>query len=218
MNDGFDYETDVVIVGLGAAGAAAALTAASSDAKAIVLERQPSASHTPNTRMSGGLVMGVNNVEGAVIYLDACGGGMIPVAVSRAWAERALNLVGWLDEQGLDLHMHRVGGPEHTDVPGASAIDVYLQGLPRDEFLVDQGDLSLLAAGMKYTDRRSPMRRAGRELYAALRLAVEGRSSVEIRWEHRVLRLTTDEVGAVTGVERSMGRRRCAFGPVLASS
>ncbi len=51
----FDKEADVVIVGLGGAGAATAITAADNGASVIVIERQPQATLRSNTRMSGGI-------------------------------------------------------------------------------------------------------------------------------------------------------------------
>ena len=50
----FDKEADVIVVGLGGAGAATAITAADNGASVIVIERQPAATLRSNTRMSGG--------------------------------------------------------------------------------------------------------------------------------------------------------------------
>lgn len=55
-------QADLVVVGYGAAGAAAAITAVDLGADVVVLEKQPREGHTPSTRMSGGILM-------------ACGGG-----------------------------------------------------------------------------------------------------------------------------------------------
>lgn len=52
----FDDSADVVVVGLGGAGAAAAITAADHKASVIILEKQPLATLRSNTRMSGGWV------------------------------------------------------------------------------------------------------------------------------------------------------------------
>jgi succinate dehydrogenase/fumarate reductase flavoprotein subunit len=204
MSAEFDETVDVVVVGFGVAGSAAVLTASSRGASAVLLERQDSDSHTPSTRMSGGLIMGVNDAEAGATYLDACTGGMVPSSVSRAWAERAVELNSWLDQQGLELHLHRVGGPEHPDFEGAEGIDVLQQGLPRDDYL--QRDLSVVAAGFEPVGRNTqdPTRRTGRDLYASLREAVEARDSVDVRWGHRAMRLITDESGGVTGVEASV--------------
>ncbi|KUO62676.1 MAG: fumarate reductase [Gracilibacter sp. BRH_c7a] len=51
----WDYETDVVIIGLGGAGACAAIEAHDAGAKVLVLEKQAEDHHFPNTRMSGGV-------------------------------------------------------------------------------------------------------------------------------------------------------------------
>lgn len=48
------FETDVLIVGFGVAGACAAVEAHDRGAGVILLERQPQATHFSNTRMSGG--------------------------------------------------------------------------------------------------------------------------------------------------------------------
>jgi len=49
-----DFQAEVLVVGLGAAGGCAAIEAHDYGAKVIVIERQPEHSHMSNTRMSGG--------------------------------------------------------------------------------------------------------------------------------------------------------------------
>jgi WD40 repeat protein len=88
MADTWDRSVDLVVVGFGGAGAAAALAGAELGASVLVLEKQPHDRHTPSTAMSGGIVMAANDVERATTYLDRCAGGMIPVEVSRAWAAK----------------------------------------------------------------------------------------------------------------------------------
>jgi succinate dehydrogenase/fumarate reductase flavoprotein subunit len=51
----WDYEADVVVIGLGGAGACAAIEAHDAGAKVLVLEKQAAETHFPNTRMSGGV-------------------------------------------------------------------------------------------------------------------------------------------------------------------
>lgn len=51
----WDYETDVLIIGLGGAGASAAIEAHDAGAKVLVLEKQAVATHFSNSRMSGGV-------------------------------------------------------------------------------------------------------------------------------------------------------------------
>jgi succinate dehydrogenase/fumarate reductase flavoprotein subunit len=115
---------DVVVVGYGGAGAAAALAASAQGADVLVIEKQPEGRHTPSTKMGGGALMAVTDVEKATDYLDYCAQGMVPEPVSRAWAERAFGVLDWLDRTAgvpLDKSM----GAEHPEFPGAEAIQSY---------------------------------------------------------------------------------------------
>jgi succinate dehydrogenase/fumarate reductase flavoprotein subunit len=123
-----DSQFDLVVVGYGAAGVAAAVTAARAGARVALVEKQPSAAHYSSTRMSGGLIMGANDVEKATAYLDACAGGMIPVDVSRAWAERALVVQQWM--RGIGIESVRMAGAWYPKLPGFEGIDVFAP-LPR---------------------------------------------------------------------------------------
>src|SRR5579859_7691685 len=121
MADTWDRSADLVVIGFGGAGAAAALAGAELGASVLILEKQPHDRHTPSTAMSGGIVMATNDVERATAYLDRCAGGMIPLAVSRAWAAKGTDLVPWLDKMGADLALERIGGAEHPEFEGAEA-------------------------------------------------------------------------------------------------
>ncbi len=192
-------EADLVVVGFGAAGMAAALSAALRGAEVIVLEKQPSDAHTPSTRMSGGVIMGVNDVAGAARYLHACAGGMVPEEVCSAWARRAERLLAWLEETGAgeELALVRIGGAEQ-ELDGAEAIDCYMQGLPSDAAALARESASLIAAGL---GRNSLDRRTGRDLYRILRRLVEERDEVTVQWDSAARRLLTDAAGRVVGAE-----------------
>ena len=56
----WDYEADVVVVGYGGAGGCAAIEAADSGAKVLLVEKQPEDAHYSNTRMSGGIYHNVD--------------------------------------------------------------------------------------------------------------------------------------------------------------
>lgn len=215
---------DLVVVGYGGAGAAAAIAAADLGASVIIVEKQPARAHTPSTRMSGGIVFGINDVEAATRYLDRCAGGMIPLSVSRAWAQKAADLVSWLDAVGADLRLRRIGGAEHPDFPGAEAIDVYQQGRFRDGTEMDPpttGATARPASGWSTSERSNPDFRTGHEYFQALAACVEARPGIEVLWESPAKRLATGEGGRVTGVEASTpgGPRRIAArrGVVLAA-
>lgn len=209
---------DLVVVGFGGAGAAAALRAVELGASVAVLEKQPEALHTPSTKMSGGLVMAVDDVDAATRYLSRCSAGLIPDAVSRAWAEKAAGLVSWLEVQLADLALVRTGGPEHPSFAGSSAIHVYCQSQLRDGSRV--GNLNDNRAGTGGAGHGDGRFQTGRELFGALQRAVSGRGAVQVTWGARAQRLLSDDA-RVVGVEwtdgqdvRTIGARH---GVVLAS-
>jgi succinate dehydrogenase/fumarate reductase flavoprotein subunit len=211
MRLGIDVEStaDVLIVGYGAAGAAAALRAAELGGSALILERYQADEHTPSTKMSGGLIMGVRDVEPATTYLDRCAGGLVPVEVSHAWAEKASDLVDWLDRQGTDLSLLRTGGAEHPSFKGAEAIEVYCQSILRDGRRVHALDDNLAGTGgAGHGDSRF---RTGRELFAALHSAVSSRRQVGIVWGARGQRLLQDAKGRVVALEAVMDGRVHTF-------
>jgi succinate dehydrogenase/fumarate reductase flavoprotein subunit len=198
-----NLEADIVVVGYGGAGAATALRAAELGARVIIVEKQPEDQHTPSTAMSGGLIFGVNDVDKATTYLDRCAGGMIPLAVSRAWAEKALDLVEWLEKQGTDLRHRRVGGAEHLMFEGAEAIDVYRQSRLRDGTPVEIGpmDVPLGQQAAGYVDPRSPELASGWEYVAALKRSISARPAIQVLWSAPARQLLKDANGRVTGIE-----------------
>jgi succinate dehydrogenase/fumarate reductase flavoprotein subunit len=116
-------EIDLAVVGYGAAGVAAAITAARRGATVALIDKQLADAHYSSTRMSGGLFMGADDVEQATVYLDACSGGMIPIDISRAWAERAVLVQQWARSVGIET-IHMAGG-WYPKLPGFESIKVF---------------------------------------------------------------------------------------------
>src|SRR4051794_28594557 len=118
-----DDEADVVVVGFGAAGVAAALTAARDGADVLVLERQLETAHTPTAKAAASYVMTMTDVERGARYLDRCAAGTTDSAVSHAWAVLAASLREWLHEAVPGLRstpgqgMHGVAA--HLELDGA---------------------------------------------------------------------------------------------------
>ena len=123
-----DHDADVVIVGYGCAGAAAALAVSERGGTALVLEKQSAAHHTPSLRMSGGMVMMLRDAAAGARYLDGCAAGAVPSDVNRAWAERATELLESLEEQGVEAGLTECAGAEHPDFEGAGSVVVYQPG------------------------------------------------------------------------------------------
>ena len=202
---------DIVVVGFGAAGSSAALRGAELGVDVLVLEKQERDAHTPNTRMSGGLIMGANDAEKAGRYLTRCAGGMIPDDVCFAWAERALMLRGWLERECEGLHLSAFGGAEHPQFDGADGIEVYQLGETRSD--AAESELHVAAAGGAGNVRSG---RVGRDLFAALEQAVHAKRSVTVEYGAPVERLLVED-GKVTGVVVSDGRKvRARHGVLLA--
>ena len=212
-------EVDVVVVGFGAAGAAATLAAADLGASVLILEKQEADAHTPSTRMSGGIIMGVTDPAAGSRYLDACARGQIPGAVNQAWARYATELVTWLDKQGTDLRLVPFGGAEHASFDGAEAIVTYRQGrtVGGEEVQVRPTDNPTQAALGWQARRADPSLRTGTQLMAALIRAVHGRPGVSVRWGSPVEGLVRDAGGRVVGVRTAGEVVRARRGVVLAT-
>lgn len=183
----FDRSADIVVVGFGCAGLAAAITAWRAGADTIVLEKQSADAHTPSTRMSGGMMMATTDVAKATAYLDRCAGGMVPRDVSEAWAARAIGLIEWLHEIAPELDLARVGGAEHPEFEGSDAFGVYQPGGAKTRL-----DLN---------------GKAGPFLWEKLAANFHARTAVPVLWDSAADRLIRNEAGRIIGVETTDGRR-----------
>lgn len=183
----FDRSTDIVVVGFGCAGLAAAITSWRAGAETLVLEKQSQDAHTPSTRMSGGMMMATTDVGKATRYLDRCAGGMVPRDVSKAWAERAIGLIDWLHEIAPELDLRRVGGAEHPDFDGFDAFGVYQPGGAKTRL-----DLN---------------GKAGPFLWEKLAANFHAKTDVPVLWNSPADRLLRNDKGRIIGVETADGRR-----------
>jgi succinate dehydrogenase/fumarate reductase flavoprotein subunit len=180
----WDDEVDVAVLGFGAAGAAATLTAMRRGASVLLIEKQPEDRHTPNVRMSGGLFMTVNDAKKGAQYLNTCAGGMVPEAPIRALAERATSLLDWVRAACPDLQFSHVNKAEQPHLPGAEAIDVYQPGRPRF--------------------KQDPAAGSGRELFASLAKTVRA-TGARIAWGSAAKQLLRGEHGEIVGVAIDSG-------------
>ena len=187
-------EVDLAVVGYGAAGAAAAVTAARLGAKVALIEKQSEDALYSSTRMSGGLIMGANDADQATAYLDACSGGMIPIEVSRAWAERAVQVQSWMRSLGIES-VHMAGG-WYPKLPGFESIEV-VAPLARG---VDPATVQVpkQAPGELVFSGPVPFGN-GQTLHDLLVDAVAAEPGIETYFGHRAARLLQDD-GRVSGL------------------
>ncbi|MFI4948044.1 MAG: FAD-binding protein [Alphaproteobacteria bacterium] len=127
----WDMEADVVVVGFGAAGVAAAVTAHDLGAKVVILEKAPEGEEGGNTRVAGQGYLNTSSVDDAIAYLTAlCGPYTVPPAMVRVWAEEMGQNNAWLTSLSGDPqeHQHPPVGIEFPDLPGASCVHKFHDG------------------------------------------------------------------------------------------
>lgn len=124
----WNQETDVLVVGLGGAGAVAAITAHDKGMRVCVLEKQPETSHITSTSMSGGVFIQCNDVEAAIDYmthLNTAGNELqwSDRDIVQAWVEYASHNKEWLEGLGGHVKLFRKGG-EHRRVHGCESLEI----------------------------------------------------------------------------------------------
>lgn len=127
----WDKQADVVVVGFGAAGAAAAVTAHDAGAKVIMLEKAPEGQEGGNTRVAGQGYLATSSVEKAILYLKAmCGTYTVPEDMVRVWAEEMCQNNDWVKSMGGDPqeHQHQPEGIEYPELPGSDSVHKYHHG------------------------------------------------------------------------------------------
>ena len=127
----WDHEADVVIVGFGAAGAAAAITAQDAMVSVLMLEKAPEGQEGGNTRVAGQGYLNAAPVDDAIAYFKAMAGPYtVPDEMIRVWAEEGAKNNDWVRSIGGDPqeHQHQPVGIEFPDLPGSNSVHKYHHG------------------------------------------------------------------------------------------
>ncbi|MGY9003730.1 MAG: FAD-dependent oxidoreductase, partial [Rhodospirillales bacterium] len=90
----FDKTYDVIVVGYGFAGGAAAIEAADQGASVLLIEKMPDPGGI--SICAGGGVRLAKDADEAFAYLNATNGGRTDEAVLRTFADSVSNLEGYL--------------------------------------------------------------------------------------------------------------------------
>ena len=133
VTEAWDAETDVLVIGMGAAGLSAAVAAKLEGVERVMcLEAAPEEECGGTTRVSGDMLMIPDDVEGAVAYQTALN-DTYPVDPEyvRAWAEGVVANYDWLtDDLGFELGDATAGRPEFPGTPGGEHIETfYVDGI-----------------------------------------------------------------------------------------
>jgi 3-oxo-5alpha-steroid 4-dehydrogenase len=192
-----ELSADIVVIGFGAAGAAAALEAAEAGADVVLIDRFTGGGAT---ELSGGIVYagggtiqqiaaGVTDTADAMFaYLTTEVGDAVSPRTLREFCDGSTELMAWLVSHGVPFDGSLC--PDKTSYPTnrhylyysgseLSAADV-AQPAPRGHRAVGKGT-------------------SGKVLYAKLAAAVNA-SQVRVLPQTRALELITDDTGQVTGV------------------
>jgi succinate dehydrogenase/fumarate reductase flavoprotein subunit len=126
----WDKEADVVVVGLGGAGASTAITAHDEGAKVLVLEKAPEGEEGGNTRVSGNLWFNPTPADAAATYLKAMADGFpIPDDMVQVWADEMGKNTDWVRSLGGDPSapepQSSFCSPEFPELPGAECSTTY---------------------------------------------------------------------------------------------
>ena len=127
----WDKQVDVVVVGFGAAGAAAAITVQNSGATVLILEKAPKGEEGGNTRVAGQGYLNASPKEEAIDYFNAlCGPFTVDQDVVRAWADEIGFNNDWLASIGGDPqeHQHPPEGIEFPQFPGSNSTHKFHEG------------------------------------------------------------------------------------------
>ncbi|MBU9763170.1 FAD-dependent oxidoreductase [Mycobacterium sp. TNTM28] len=200
---------DVVVVGMGGAGIAAALTAQEAGANVVVLEKTSPDHAGGNSRVSGQVWFSPHDVDLAQRHLHAMSWQFsIADELAAAWARETSRNTQWLKglaEQARGRVPRDTGDPytgDGTDFAQISWGDTLrLQGVqnpPEDEYDEVEGhdcgsDYNVIGGSMGFS-----------RLWLMLKTCLDD-SGIDVRYNNEVLRLVADPDGAITGVVVSDG-------------
>ncbi|MBF6190400.1 FAD-binding protein [Nocardia sp. CDC186] len=195
----WDLTTDVVVVGYGAAGAAAALEATAAGAQVLVLERFTGGG---TSALSGGIIYagggtsvqreaGVEDTpEAMYAYLEREVGDAVAPETLRRFVDESPELIEWLKAHGVPFEASLC--PYKTSYPN----DRYYLYYSGSEISGAFRDIPAAQRGHRVKGRGT----SGKKLTGPL-AAAASRAGVRVETLTRVTRLITDAAGAVIGVE-----------------
>ncbi|MEK9672311.1 MAG: FAD-binding protein [Rhodospirillaceae bacterium] len=131
MPDQWDMLADVVVVGFGGAGIAAAVTSHDLGSDVLILEKAPEGREGGNTRIAAQGYLNTSDPDNAETYLTAlCGPFTVPEKMIRVWAEEMSKNNDWLAAMGGDPqeHQHQPEGIEFPELPGSTCVHKFHDG------------------------------------------------------------------------------------------
>lgn len=126
MPETWDFEADIIVVGLGGAGLSASITARQAGLDVIALEAAPEEYCGGNTRVSGNYVLIPDNPDDGALYQTTLNGPYdVDPKLIKAWAEAVSENKGWLNDLDITLEETQFANPEFPGLPGSESIKTY---------------------------------------------------------------------------------------------
>jgi succinate dehydrogenase/fumarate reductase flavoprotein subunit len=125
----WNKEVDVVILGTGHSGLAAAIAAADAGAKVVVLEKTKKEFEGGNSKVSGNMWWTPTDLPQALQYISSLNCGLTDQDCVRALAEEMLKLNDWLKTLGITANPLGIFQPEHPELPGAACVRTWRNGM-----------------------------------------------------------------------------------------
>ena len=176
----WDKEADVVVIGYGGAGAAAAITAHDAGAEVLILEKM--AHGGGNTMVSGGGVLCPTNSDDTYNYITGLfefSHSEMDESLVRVFADKAVECVDWLCALKPGTQMAVYGGAGFKQVDGSDSQQKY--GVVSDA-----------------TDETTGTGHTGSDLFAVYTYGVDERG-IEVMCSTPAKKLLTNADGAVIG-------------------
>jgi succinate dehydrogenase/fumarate reductase flavoprotein subunit len=196
---GFDESTDVIVVGYGFAGGAAAIAAADTGCSVLLVEKMA----VPGgiSICSGGGLRVANDAAKALAYLRATNDGTIEGPLLERFATEMTEIRGRFEKlaQTSNARLKLVERPANYPLPGWDTFN-FLE--------VDQ--VPGFDPRAEFPHARSL--RAGINAFKVVSDNVRARRSIEVRYEAPVMRLQCDSAGRVCGVTASIAGRVRSIG------
>jgi hypothetical protein len=126
--DTWERETDILIVGAGAAGISAAITALQEGlGDILVLDSAPEEYTGGNSRVCGQMLFIPKSIDAAVLYQSNLNGQyVIDKELLEAWATNLMENLDWLKDLGANLQETPIVNPEYPDIEGSEGCAVYM--------------------------------------------------------------------------------------------
>jgi succinate dehydrogenase/fumarate reductase flavoprotein subunit len=177
----WDYESDVVVIGMGYAGQNAAIAGRDAGAKVLILEKAPEKYAGGNSSVSGGGLTIPTGVKEGIPYYRALAFGTSPEELCSFMAEALYKVPEQLNKLGIELIVTR----SYERTPGDTTPQTGLRILPGANY----GRIY----SIKPVKDAPPNFGAGKQLHMALDKCVKSRG-IPIHYEARAKHLMQDPV------------------------